>query len=140
MATIAMMVGGAITNALAFTGSSFLFSKLSGDAERKRHDFTIEKLQHDRDGWYQQRLKYLDYANKKLKEEAQSEKQFRNVDDALREYYRLTGTTMNVGSLGPEPQLQDYLDDDQLSALQTGELTLIAVGLLASGFIAYKYF
>ena len=29
MATIALMVGGAITNALAFSGSNFLFSQMS---------------------------------------------------------------------------------------------------------------
>ena len=39
---------GAIANALAFTGSSYLFHRLSADnidAERKRHDAAIEKLQ-----------------------------------------------------------------------------------------------
>ena len=46
MASIAMMLGGAIANALAFTGSSFLLSSLSKDSidkERKRHDLAIEK-------------------------------------------------------------------------------------------------
>ena len=41
MASIAMMVEGALVNALAFTGSNFLFGQLSKDridAERKRHD------------------------------------------------------------------------------------------------------
>ena len=35
MATIALMVGGAITNALAFSGSNFFFSQMSGAEERK---------------------------------------------------------------------------------------------------------
>ena len=51
MATIALMVGGAITNALAFSGSNFLFSQMSGAEERKRHNLAIEKLQHERDTW-----------------------------------------------------------------------------------------
>ena len=38
MATIALMVGGAITNALAFSGFYFLFSQMSGAEERKRHN------------------------------------------------------------------------------------------------------
>ena len=42
MATIALMVGGAITNALAFSGSNFLFSQMSGAAERKRHNLAME--------------------------------------------------------------------------------------------------
>ena len=38
-----MLVGGALVNALAFSGSKFLFSKLhdtGADEERKRHDIT----------------------------------------------------------------------------------------------------
>ena len=43
-----MLIGGALANALAFTGSSYLFHRLSADnidAERKRHDAAIEALQ-----------------------------------------------------------------------------------------------
>ena len=48
MASVAMLIGGALANALAFTGSSYLFHRLSADnigAERKRHDAAIEALQ-----------------------------------------------------------------------------------------------
>ena len=48
MASIAMLIGGALGNALVFTGSSYLFQRLSADnidAERKRHDAAIEALQ-----------------------------------------------------------------------------------------------
>ena len=31
MASIAMLIGGALANALAFTGSSYLFHRLSAD-------------------------------------------------------------------------------------------------------------
>ena len=40
-----MLIGGALANALAFTGSSYLFHRLFADnidAERKRHDAAIE--------------------------------------------------------------------------------------------------
>ena len=43
-----MLIGGALANALAFTGSSYLFHRLSADnidAERKRHNAAIEALQ-----------------------------------------------------------------------------------------------
>ena len=42
-----MLIRGAIANTLAFTGSSYLFHRLSAnriDAERARHDLAIEKL------------------------------------------------------------------------------------------------
>ena len=45
---IAPPSGGALVNTLAFTGSSYLFHRLSADnidAERKRHNAAIEKLQ-----------------------------------------------------------------------------------------------
>ena len=43
-----MLIRGALANALAFTGSNYLFHKLSADninVERKRHDAAIEALQ-----------------------------------------------------------------------------------------------
>ena len=48
MASVAMLIEGALANALAFTGSSYLFHRISKDsidAERKRHDTAIEQLQ-----------------------------------------------------------------------------------------------
>ena len=48
MASVAMLIGGALANALAFTGSSYLFHRLSVnsiDAERAGHDLAIEQLQ-----------------------------------------------------------------------------------------------
>ena len=48
MASVAMLIRGALANALAFTGSSYLFHRLSKesiDSERKRQDAVIEKLQ-----------------------------------------------------------------------------------------------
>ena len=48
MASIAMLIGEALANALAFTGSSYLFHRPSADNiddERKRHDAAIEALQ-----------------------------------------------------------------------------------------------
>ena len=49
-----MLIGGALANALAFTGSTYLFHRLSADntdAERKRHDLAIEKLQKAQVEW-----------------------------------------------------------------------------------------
>ena len=49
-----MLIRGALANALAFTGSSYLFHKLFADnidAERKRHDVAIEELQAAQTEW-----------------------------------------------------------------------------------------
>ena len=48
MASVAMLIGEALANALAFTGISYLFHRRSADNiddERRRHDAAIEKLQ-----------------------------------------------------------------------------------------------
>jgi hypothetical protein len=47
MAEIAMMVGGALINAFAFTGSGYLFrtlDKTGYEAEIKRHNLAQEQL------------------------------------------------------------------------------------------------
>ena len=49
-----MLIRGALANALAFPGSSYLFYRLSADnidAERKRHDSVIEALQKAQIEW-----------------------------------------------------------------------------------------
>ena len=134
-----MMVGGALTNALAFSGSSFLFSQMSGAAERKRHNLAIENLQRERDTWNEGRLARIDFINKKLKEQGHAEKTFRNVDEAMQSYYYLTGQQLDVDDLPPEPQLSDFLYEDDNAAIQKTELALVGAGLLITGILTYQF-
>ena len=70
MASIAMLIGGALANALAFTGSSYLFHRLSKDsidAERKRHDAAIEALQVAQLEWVHIRQQRIDFINNQLR-------------------------------------------------------------------------
>ena len=58
MASIGFLTGGALINALAFSGGNFLFSspsKESIDKERKRHDKAIEDLQGAQIEWTKKR-------------------------------------------------------------------------------------
>ena len=67
MASVVMLIGGALANALAFTGSSYLFHRLSVDsidAERKRHDAAIEQLQAVQIEWTHKRQQQIDFINK----------------------------------------------------------------------------
>ena len=46
MASVAMLIGGALANALSFTSSCYLFLRLSKDsidAERKIHDLALDR-------------------------------------------------------------------------------------------------
>lgn len=134
---VVMMLGGAITNALAFTGSNFLFSQISSSAERKRHNLAIEKLQHERDTWNEQRLERIDYINRKLKKQGHAEKTFTDVNEAMQQYYLLTGEQLS--SIPPEPQLSDFLDEEQKLTIEKGELVIVGVGLLFTGYLTYKF-
>ena len=68
MSSLLFTVSCAVVNALPFSGTSFIFSKLKdhGEEERKRHDLALEKLQRARDKWNKNRMKQLAFINKRL--------------------------------------------------------------------------
>ena len=77
MASIGFLIGGALVNALAFTGSNYLFSSLSKesiDKERKRHDKAIEDLQRAQIEWAKERQERLDYINNQIMKQRKAEK------------------------------------------------------------------
>ena len=70
MVRVAMLIGGALVNALAFIGSSYLFHRPSADnidAERKRHDAAIEKLQAAQIEWAHKHQQRIDFINNQLR-------------------------------------------------------------------------
>ena len=89
-----MLIGGALANALAFTGSSYLFHRLSADnidAERKRHDAAIEALQKAQIDWIHKRQQRIDFINNQLRLERKAEDKFTELNDAMREYHEVFG-------------------------------------------------
>ena len=70
MTLLLFTVGGTVVNTLAFSGTNFVFSRLTdhGEEERKRHDLALERLQKARDEWNEDRMKRLDFINKRLRE------------------------------------------------------------------------
>ena len=94
MASIGFLIGGALINALAFTGSNYLFSSLSKesiDKERKRHDKAIEDLQRAQIEWVKKRQKRLDYINNQIMKQRKAEKRFADLNSAMQEYFIVTG-------------------------------------------------
>ena len=70
MASVAMLIRGALVNALAFTGSSYLFHRLSADnidAEKKRHDVAIEALQAAQLEWAHKQQQRINFINNQLR-------------------------------------------------------------------------
>ena len=104
MASIAKIVGGAMVNALAFSGSNWLFSMLrsSGlDEERKRHDKAVEQLQAAQAEWFRKRTERLDWISEDLHRQGHAVQTFRDVDEAMREYWRVTGKKLTPWVLRP---------------------------------------
>ena len=75
MASVLFTIGGAVLNALAFSGTNFVFSRLTdhGAEERKRHDLALEKLQRAKYDGNRDRMKRLDFMNKRLREKMRRE-------------------------------------------------------------------
>ena len=91
MATLLLTIGGAVVNASAFSGTNFVFSQLTdhGEEERKRHDLMLEKLQRARDKRNEDRMKRLDFINKRLRGANKARTYINNVDQAMLECYRM---------------------------------------------------
>ena len=109
MANIAMLIGGALANALAFTGSSYLFHRLSAnniDAERKRHDAAIEALRKAKIEWTHKPQQRIDFINKQLRLERKAEAKFTELNDSMKEYHEVFGH--ELPPLPREPVLSDF--------------------------------
>ena len=94
MASIGFLIGRALVNALAFSGSNFLFSSLSKESiekERKRHDKAIEDLQRTQIEWARKRQERLDYINHQIMKQHKAEKRSADLISAMQQYFIVTG-------------------------------------------------
>ena len=137
MASIALMIGGAIINATTFVGGSYLAKYLSGssdsDEEKKRHDLAVEKYQREYEEYEENRAKLNDWimTNDRIKDEAKEN--FKNTDYALKLYNKIHQDDLSLR----EPQFSDFY---QPSAQQKqGEIIYVGASALAIGFAA-SYF
>ena len=91
MASLLFTVGGAVVNALTFSGTNLVFSRLTvqGAEEHKRHDLALEKLQRAWDEWNRDRMKRIDFMNRRLREKNEARAYINNVDEAMLQYYRV---------------------------------------------------
>ena len=137
MARVAMLVGGALVNALAFSGSNYLFTMLrsSGvDEERKRHDKAVEQLQAAQATWSRKRTERLDWINGELRRQGHAVKTFQDVNAAMQEYAQVTGH--NLDALGAERQLADFYHPSD--GQKDREVAFVILGMAATGFVAHQ--
>ena len=137
MASLLFTIGGAVVNTLAFSGTNFVFSRLTdhGEEERKRHDLAEVQLQKARDKWNEDRMKRLDFINRRLREKNEARAYINNVDEVMLECYRVFAK--QTKPLPPEPQLSDFYHP--LEAQKNGELLFVTVGTGIATYALYKY-
>ena len=131
-----MLIGGAFANALAFTGSSYLFHRLSADnidTKRKRHDAAIEALQKVQIDWAHKHQQRIDFINNQLRSERKAETKFTELNNAMREYHEVFGH--ELPPLPRESVLRDFYTptDEQ----RYRELGFIALSMIGIGGVLY---
>ena len=132
MASIGFLIGGALINVLAFSGSNFLFSSLSKesiDKERKRHDKAIEDMQRAQIEWAKKRQERSDYINNEIVKEHKAEKRFTDLNAATQQYFLVTGRQLEP--LPPKPVLSDFYvpsEDHHNHELTFIKLSMIGIG------------
>ena len=137
MASLLFTIGGVVVNALAFSGTNFVFSRLTyHDAEeRKRHDLALEKLQRAKDEWNRDRMKRLDFMNKRQREKMRREHTLTMLMKQCLKYYRVFAK--QIKPLPPEPELSDFYHPSENQ--KNGKLLFIAVGTGIATYALYKY-
>ena len=140
MASIAMLIRGALANALAFTGSSYLFSRLSKDSasidkEKKRHDLMIEQLPKALIEWAQKKQERIDFINKQFRLERKAETKFIELNNVMREYHVSFGHELPV--LPSEPVPCDYFMPSNEE--HDRESAFIALSIIGIGGILYYF-
>ena len=141
MATLAIMIGGAVLNAATFIGGNYLAKALSGDSgqaalnEKKRHDLALEKYQAAYAKYQKDRTELLDWVagQDRLKNKAIHD--FKDTDQALALYNQ---THRAKVALPQEPNFSDYYKPSPQQ--KNSELLFIGASTLALGYAHFAFF
>jgi len=136
MATIALMLGGAILNATAFVGGSYLAKSLSGeDTERVRHDKALEKYQHDMGEWQKEQKLYQDWLNEQYIEKKQADENLQSTDQAFILYNKAhPSATLKLQN---KPVFKNYYSPSEKQ--KQYELLYVGGGMLGTGYLVAKF-
>ena len=141
MASIALMIGGAVLNATAFTGGNYLAKYIAGDsgqaalAEKTRHDKALEAYQAVMEKYTLEHTQLLDWIETNREIKTQADQNFTNTDYAFKPYnhahpdYKLTQPT--------KPRFSDMYQPSETQ--KQGELLFVGGGALALGYAAFRF-
>ena len=134
-----MMLGGAVLNATAFVGGSYLAKYLSGDktdTEKIRHDKALEKYQKDYAEYQEKRQKLIDWKMKQKDDKYMASKNISKTDEAFELYEQMHEPKFSETL--KEPRFADYYRPSENQKM--GEMAYVGGGMLALGYIASKFF
>ena len=140
MASIAIMVGGAMLNAATFIGGNYLAKAFGGGDqaaldEKKCHHKAPEAYQAAYDKYSRERTQLLDWIETNAEIRAQAKQNFTNTDYAFK-LYNQAHPGQPIAPL-KEPKFFDFY---QPSAHQKkGELVFWGAGTLALGYAAFRF-
>ena len=140
MATLVIMIGGAILKAATFIGGNYLAKALSGDSdqaaldEKIRHDKALEKYQKYYAQYQKDRTQLLDWIAKQDREENKAFHDFQDADRALALYNQ---THRAKVALPQEPKFSDYYKPSPQQ--KNGDLLFIGASTLALGYAAFHF-
>ena len=140
MATIAIMVGGAVLNVATFFGGNYLAKTLSGDSgkaamdEKIRHDKALEAYQAAYAKYQKDRTELLDWMAEQDSEKDKAIHDFQTTDQALAFYNE---THRAKVALPKEPEFSDFYKPSPQQ--KNGELLFIGAGTLALGYAALRF-
>ena len=139
MASIAMMVGGAIINAAAFTGGNILAKYLFGDsgamAEKTRHDKALEAYEAAQARYAHDRTKLLDWIEVNRENKELAKQNFTNTDYAF-DLYNQAHPDQKM-TLPKEPKFSDFYQPSE--AQKQGELVFVGGSALALAYVAFRF-
>ena len=140
MATLAIMIGGAVLNAATFIGGNYLAKALSGDSdqaamdEKIRHDKALEAYQAAYAKYQKDRTELLDWIAEQDREKDKAKYDFQDTDKALALYNQ---THRAKVALPQEPKFSDYYKPSPQQ--KNGELLFIGASTLALGYAAFRF-
>ena len=139
MASIAIMVGGAVLNAAAFIGGNYLAKAFGGDdkalEEKVRHDKALEAYQAAYAKYTRDRTKLLDWIQTNAQIKADAKQNFTNTDYAFKLYNKMHPEEQMIPP--KEPKFSDFYQPSQQQ--KNGELLFVGTGALALGYAAFRF-
>ena len=117
---VVAVVATAVVNAVAFSGSNYIFSHFdktaASDDARKRQE-AIDKYNRERDAYNENLRLRNEFLNSRKQQEADSEKTFSDVTSDLSEYYKISGLSDEYFDNKPK---FDYKPSDVQAELELG--------------------